>query len=403
MCPEDNSETPATLTDHEGIRSRLSSRDLAERNQGLHEADEYCRTWRAGPARLVDAIVARAEDPETTVRQAAVSLLAKLGGAATAGRDVLRGRLRDESNLVRRWAGEALSKQRDEHALPFLVAEVDRLIGRIGWFRKLDSYQKADLATALESIERYGPAAAAALPCLVRCLGKADWYTAPRALSALGAIGPPALEAAPAVMKACRDSVPFLSTTRASAAAALAAIGARSPAHVSLVRELVMSSDEDPSTRVCAAIALWRMQRDGAVVDVLARLLQGPTWHRWRTEVLAALCLIGPAAAKAAPVVERTAKPETRFWEARTSWRLTGVMRDMDACLEELRGDAYMARHAAEVLGEVGPTAARAAPRLQELVSSERRLHSAVLGWQIEHDDAFCTAARDALSRMGCA
>ncbi|MFG2296088.1 HEAT repeat domain-containing protein [Streptomyces sp. NPDC048603] len=232
------------------------------------------------------------------------------------------------------------------------------------------------ITPVLQALTRWGPAAAPAVPELIRLL---DTPRAREAAEALGRIGPAAGRAAGLLARLGRGDV-------------------RPPRHGSGL----VHGGHPWHGRQTAAWAHWRITGDPAlalrVVGTAAR--QGPS-----RPVLRYLADLGPLAAPYAVAVRPllTGVGEwTRVGAAEAWWRITGdAATAVDVLLPELRGFTGhrlppVSLRAVEALGRIGRPAAAAVPVLRVLVDSGRRY-----GDDAVRDEELRHAAAEALTRIG--
>lgn len=228
------------------------------------------------------------------------------------------------------------------------------------WMDRLgnaDSYVRLGAARALRYM---GPDAVAAVPALVRALDDSDGFVRSGAAFALGKIGPGAADAVPAMVRVLRRSGYF---DQGIIGPAIAGIGpAAVPALIDLTRDRdhqvrfeavgdlgrigtgmdevarrlgELLTDGDASIRAEAAFALWKTAQSRDGIPVLARCLGDPNEFA-RMSAADHLGEIGPDAAEAVPA----------------------LIRAMDDSNQAVRN------RSATALGKIGPAAKDAVPIL---------------------------------------
>ncbi len=182
-----------------------------------------------------------------------------------------------------------------------------------------------------------------------RDLGSPDPESRRKAANALGAIGPDAGEAVPALAAALRDDPD--PQVRGDAALALAKMAPASRTAVPALAEAL--SDENPLTRMNAALALFRLKEEARpAIPALTRAVKDPRNEQYLNTFAVtiremAVLALGRAGAGTAEVVPALAE-----------------------ALEDARTDLAR-RAAAQALGEVGPEARPAVPQLRGLLHDE--------------------------------
>ncbi len=194
----------------------------------------------------------------------------------------------------------------------------------------VDADQAKALA-AIDSLDKLGPDAKAAVPALVQALGRENEELRWHAARALGAIGDNARDAVPALIKALDDSA---KTVQAYAAFALGEIGkASEPAVEKLIER---AFDEDPLVRRGSLLAIRQI---GAPPEKTRPLFLKMLEEGDPASVLPMLQTIADAGEKSVPP------------------------------MRELLKDEKMCYWACVVLRDMGETAAPAVPELIEVLS----------------------------------
>ncbi len=204
------------------------------------------------------------------------------------------------------------------------------------------------------------------VPALARDLrGAWDARSRRSAAEALGRIGPAAAGAVPALVKALEDRAAYV---RYGAAGALGRIG---PAAAVAVPALVKTALQDPDrgVRGAAAYALGKIGPGAAgAVPTFARALENQD-GAVRRKAVEALVKMGPAAAAAVPALVKALEDReshVREWAAdalgKIGPRAAAAVPALARALEDR--DKAVRQWAAKGLGGIGPGAAAAAPAL---------------------------------------
>ncbi|MCC5580875.1 hypothetical protein IMZ11_35205 [Microtetraspora sp. AC03309] len=402
--------TPESLVwgiDHElgghcRARIRFATRMPAHRDPqvrigGVKAAGVVLSTWLSALPELLPPLVEHLDDPDATVRAFALHLLVASGEAGP-HLDRLAAMLADETRLSRRgeariadialwglaWAGDRRARPglldqlstggvrfpRSANLFgtsPYMTAlpGLHELLGRLeGWADVLvpavrDLLRRADnveLRRVLaQTLEAWGASAAPAVPELRSLLdGDARLWAA----AALGAIGPDAESALPALRRPPRTATGHLSGVE----------------------------------RVTTAWALWRVTGDAepALAMIGAALEQGRS-----NKALRLLADFGPLAARHEEPLRRSLT-DIGDWErveaAHALWRVTGdptdavpVLLQTIQALPEGKVTPVMAA-AIGYLGEIGAPAAGAAPLLEAALAGDLRLNY-FGGWRAFAED----------------
>ncbi len=233
------------------------------------------------------------------------------------------------------------------------------------WIKLLESQDLATRLGAARSLGEMGADARAAVPALIQRLADRDAFVPTAAADSLGAIGPEAAEAIPAMAKTFERSSGFdrgiigpaiarigpkavpklVELTRTSddfarweATRALRLIGAGAVQAEARLLELL--SDPNASTRVEAALALWKIRPRKSAFDTFVQALNDPDEFA-RSEAIQALAQLGDEAAPVLPNLIRALGDQTA----------------------SIRASAAMA------IGKIGPRARSAVPAVLESVS----------------------------------
>ena len=195
-------------------------------------------------------------DSAATRRGCAV-VLAEIGADARAAVPSLVRALRDDSKDVRLAAARALGAIQAHAALPALT-------------KALKDEAPAVRLAAAGSLIALGADAGAVLPVLTRAVESDQPEERYYAIELLGELGPEAAPAVLALQGALVEADPALT---ARIAETLGRIGPEARTAAPVLKKKVQDDKNADPFRVPAAIALWRIARDGAAVDLLRDLL----------------------------------------------------------------------------------------------------------------------------------
>jgi HEAT repeat protein len=258
------------------------------------------------------------------VRKAAAAGMAALGGAATLGVDGLVDLLSDDNAAGRLAAVTALG-QLGSKASP----AIDALLSHLS--------DPALQSAVIDTLGQLGPAAAPAVPKLVELAKKGDQRTT--ILPILTSIGPGAKEALPMIYSAVKDYAPDV---RASAATALASVETDESKAIAVLAPLASSSESGKVRRASA--------------------------H--------ALAKYGPAASAAVPGLISMLDKETERGEAMRALKAIGVKNVPDLMTMLSKSDVRIRTFACDSLGNLGPEAKEAAPKLREIAAQDSSLRA---------------------------
>jgi HEAT repeat protein len=276
------------------------------------------------------------------------------------------------------------------------------------WIGQLASEDEHARRRAAYAIGRIGPAAKAAVPTLVELLedrhGEVRWY----ALYALGRVGPASAEAVPTIIKSMQDKNND-KDFRHNGALALGHIGPQAKAGEPLLLAVLKSGD--PTYRVRAAGALWRIsQRPEAIPALLDVLRQGSGDAAYQAAM--SLLEFGPDAKTAIPDLVTSLKspdPDVRRAAAKVLGTLgTDIVQPICDALK--KDDEIDRRAAADALGlalaDVRTTVlynpATSKDRFLEIVAPLHQQVVPVLGSLLSHPKPEVrTSAARALARLG--
>jgi HEAT repeat protein len=401
----------------------LRHADLDLRKEAVYTLDNLCRERRSLPVQVAPALGDLLHDSDGRVREWAATALAQFGSAARLAVEPLRAALNDPAPRVRSSAAVALTKLRDEQALP----GIQKLLGH-----------PETCATALGAIKAFGPAARNVIPRLRKMLRHGgDGQHVLKVAQAVASLGPEARQAMPELIAALRqpdaaggvawalamlgpdawEAVSDLaevldsedSFTRRNAAKALGRIG---PAAVSAVPALNnCCEDPDGSVRAEAAFALWQIE--GEAGKALAVLMDVLRRHKDSTKrddqyicSIAAEFLgqFSETASSAVPLLRETLIHESHWVRVHSAVALWQITRRAEEVLLVLLQELQCRPAGLEVLrclADMGPLAKPAVKRLKEIIDSEfRLLETGVIDSWVDDDEAFRSAAVLALERI---
>lgn len=375
----------------------LDAEDEEVRRGARYALEALCQQRRPVTAPIAAALGERVLIGDLADRRGTVAVLSRLGSSAALAARPLGVALDDDDPQVRGHAAVALAGLRDPRAIPTLVAllDEDHLFPRIA-----------------EALGRFGAAARDAVPALLDVLGRKP----PRepllsqnrpiqVAAALGRIGPEARAAVPALIALLKKQP----HTRMAAALALGQIdGTEARAAVRLLKKLLGSRDE--LVQIRAAQALWQIDRRAdQVLPVLIELLQPNRTNR--AHVAEVLGEMGEPAREAGPALRACldAGGFHAMWiqleAARALWRIERAVAEslpvLIGLLREPRAvGALVATRAAETLGEMGGLAREAVPMLRAAAEGDLRPFGGLVDEIVIQDEAFCSAAAEALRRI---
>ncbi|MBD0840596.1 HEAT repeat domain-containing protein [Streptomyces sp. TRM68416] len=299
---------------------QLSSPDSTDRCNAVWMSGALFREWRADYGEPVGLIGAQLAAEEDRLREAAVSVLQDLFGLAAPAADHLHALVGSRPDLwVRRWEGgpptlgapvRALARSGDPRAVPVLA-------------RLLEGPDAPD--DLGREVVHLGPAAAPLAPALRRRLGAVALDSpdvsrlAPPLLLALRALGD--AQAVPEVLRLLTHPRPHDAPT-GYAVRALGAFGPAAREAAPALRALL-----DSEYAAAAAGALWAVEGDASVVlPVLLREASSTDAGR-RRRAAEELGRLGPPARAALPALRRMTGAEW-LWERTAAacalWRVSG-------------------------------------------------------------------------------
>ncbi|MEU9864378.1 HEAT repeat domain-containing protein [Streptomyces sp. NPDC047971] len=400
-----NSDPTEQMT---AIRSLLAHSDAAVRTGALKAAADAMARRRSAVPALLPAVAPLLSDPEPENRLFAARVLGMCGRAARPWADALAAMVTDEGEPylpAQDHAVWALSRLGDARCVPPLV---ERLAGERLGFADHETYADGWWTHAQSLVETAGGLAAHAavlLPPLRTRLAAASALGERRALCRLLERWGPA--AAPAIP----ELLPLLDTDCAVwALDALAAIGPR--AAEAVPRERLRALLPDPSegwSFAGPALALAYGRLTGDREPALALLLPRMGEPYGRGSAVTLLEELGPAGA---PHVQELRALLTRHrtnWlplrAGAALWRITGetdeVVPVLVGAIEPFAGESGKATRAVtetvRLLGEIGPPAAEAAPFLRRFLDADERPVRHGTWRSVPEDDELRDVARAAL------
>ena len=364
----------------------LSDPEEKIRLDAISAIREVCQASRSAPAVAAPALADRLRDRSKPVRLDAAAELGRIGRAASMAADRLAASLDDLDDHVQIRAALALGKIRDARAVPRLT----RGLHDVRW--------GPDRA---ESLGRIGAEAVEAVPALMsiydRFLTGILNYSSTVAIKsviALGRIGPRAKVAIPGL--ATRP--PDLGEMRDAWVIAVRSFGPLAFDALGVLRR--MANDPAHRLRVHVAVAIWSITREAeGPIAILSKLIDDHPGIA--SKAIEALGEIGPQAGPTLPAIlnRLTSAPDPNGWTrwegARAAWRI-GRRSDiaLPTCLAGLPRLSALGRARSRIivqtLGEMGPNAREALPRLRDCRADDARLStSGDPDELIEEDEAF--------------
>jgi HEAT repeat protein len=325
-------------------------------------------------------LLASLADDQQSVRRQAASALRRVPAESRAGRLGLAGALRHPDDFIRREAAYALAEQAAacadiapelgelaasadpdlRHAALRILMKLDPAAALPVLMLRLEAGETATRSGAAHAIGAFGPRAGVAVPALTRLLRQPELQAA--ALQALEALGIAARPAVPDLVELLRTSAPS-SEASLGAARTLGSIGAEARAALPHLRAILADAPLNEATgraRKAAAQALQRILAPGdpdlsGYARRLARSL-GSLEAFTRAEAARSLVDLGSAAAPAMDALRRRLRqddiPKIRYLAAEA---LGGMGASAKPAIEDLRRacgdpDPSVRRKAAEAL-----------------------------------------------------
>lgn len=217
---------------------------------------------------------------------------------------------------------------------------------------------------AISALGAIGPGAAAAIPALTRLLAQGEPNVRARVPSALASVDPSGATVVPTLTASLGDSN---AAVRCAGVHALTGLRPRAQASIPLLRRLL--SDPAPEVRLAAVHALIQheIREPETFVPLLLRDGASPNLEALAIDILGDL---GSGAGAAVPWLRsQLAKTNVNclFYAARSLWQITGEAEPAVSVLPEFMPDkrfGYFPCEAARILGQIGPAAQSAVPVL---------------------------------------
>jgi HEAT repeat protein len=337
-------------------------------------------TDRGLRAQAAGALLRIGEAPEEPLRVLGTLLAGEDAGLRDSALDVLY---------------EAAAENRRHAHWPLPLEAIDSLI------RMLDEEgRRQKAATVMGSL---GPAAKPVLPELVRRFEKADDSAQCWLPYIFEHLGPDAVEAVPALVRAIRTNHPHVWMTYRTLGAIGPAARPAVPALLKVIRDL------DARDRSQAFFALASIRADDETsIATLRKAVTGPesiSSKGGHERYLAAYALgaLGPAAKAVVPDLRQLLDDQGALARIGAAYALARITGDIDGYLPQLLlawRDTYdpeepypVLPHLLDCLGELGPAAAPAVPQLLALIEAPRYQH--------RRDDDERVAAVRVLGRIG--
>ncbi|KOX33673.1 MULTISPECIES: HEAT repeat domain-containing protein [unclassified Streptomyces] len=370
------------------VLAQLRSPDWGQRSDAIWLCGGLIRVWRGRYEEVVRLVGDQLQDPEPRLREAAASLLERLFELGAPAADALAARLASAPPGPAGGCGSAGRSGRDGALIALARAGDVRAVPLLA--RALEEGEvRRELLYATDGL---GPSAAMLAPALRRRLARVEldellYDRAAPLLYALAAVR--GAQALPEVLRVLRGApANRRDRVREAALRALAAFGPAAREAVPDLRGLL--ADESAAVSTAAARALWAAGEDPAeVLPVLERWLRPGLPDADRCAAARALGEIGRSAAAAAPAL-RPALVSRDLWvrvhAAAALWRTTG---ETEEALPVLLAAWEEDRHARVDIAECLAEMGPAASAAQLVVLTEltrRRRHNAREGASGTHD-----------------
>jgi HEAT repeat protein len=399
----------------------LQNPNLDIRTDAIYALGELCREQRSAALQVAPVLGELLGDPDSEVRVCAAGTLNELGSTAQPVTEKLLVALNDKNAGVRGNAAVALAKTGEKRAVPRirellknaetanLALNALRILGPLAsdaigdlctlLHRPANGLDTVNLLLALGEIDSTGESSVADVTAMLRSpvAGTAAWV-----LSTWGCAAQPAIP----------ELLPLLNSpdelTRRNAVKALGNAGASTDGTTS---ELVsMLKAKDPLLRVYAAIALWQIRRSEltvpALMGIIEQALMNQSYDSQCACSLAAEYLgeIGGEASIACSVLLQALKHSSVYvgvHAACSLWQITGNTEDTLPVLLEGLKQFRGTKAIMDCLAAMGPLAKPAAPKLQHIIESEKRIPEfGSLDDQINQDEKIREMARQALKAI---
>ncbi|WP_369146511.1 PBS lyase [Streptomyces sp. R44] len=370
------------------ILAQLRSPDWGQRSDAIWLCGGLIRVWRGRYEEVVRLVGAQLQDPEPRLREAATSFLERLFELGAPAADALAARLAAGPGAAPSVQGFVGRSGRDGALLALARAGDTRAVPLLA--RALDEPEvRRELLYAMDGL---GPSAAMLAPLLRRRLAEVElderlYDRAAPLLYALAAVR--GGQALPEVLRVLRGApANRRDWVREAALRTLAAFGPAAGEAVPDVRELL--SAESAAVATAAARALWAAEGDrGDVLPALERWLRpGAPSGDW-CAAAQVLGEIGPAAAEAAPALLPGLVARDLWVRVRSAAALWRVSGESSASLPVLLAAWEENRHARVDIAECLAEMGPAASGAQLVILTEltrRRRHNAREDGSGSHD-----------------
>jgi HEAT repeat protein len=339
----------------------------------------------AGPA--LEELRKRLADENEDVRIAAARSIGSFGEAGGAAVGDLMARINTDTGPVALAAADALAAIGGP-AVPVLI-------------KALADPSLRGLAFAV--LERLGPAAAPAAHALSELLVNLDEQTSTQAAITLGAIGPDAKEAVPALLALVKSDQP--ERLRAAAVYALGQLKAKEA--LPDIERALGSAEPLLSMAAAHAVVSLEPENEKLVAAAVPKLIAGLQSERpkVRAGIAKALGRLGARAAAAVPALRpllEDPEPAVRAEAAGALGQIGAKDLDTVASLTKLLDDpAPLVRYSATfALGRAGAAAAKTTPVLEEKLDSPDPFEAAVAAWALLRIAPSATRAAQAAPRL---
>lgn len=384
----------------------LRHEDPDIRRRAVYACGDAITTWRPAAKRLVGALAERLTDEDEDVQYPAASHLARAGRAVAAVADdlwalVQRGPVADRTMAASALRG--LCRLGDRRAGAYLA---ERLT--------VDPVDLSGIEDLLRHIERpWGDECRDALIAYASSAPAKIRYQVVAAAARLCA-GDPASARSPEQQKALAAMVPTvrkeIESNPHTAIHVLVDLAMATEAAIPELRALL--EHEEPDTRIGAALGLWKVTGDtDALLPLIHAQMAPDTLLYNRLQALKALAELATTEDGRkrvdAGLVERLSEllasedEDEAIRAAMAYWRLTRNAEPVVPVLLKGLEPSPFGIEIARFLGEIGPGAAEAAPKLREGAMSEyRQYHFDFYDTRVINDEKWARACAEALDRI---